>query len=698
MADKEKLRLWQERLDRNASAFEDQYSKMDGREQQYLGTNKLRPIVHGERKTSSPHVRNVSAELIEAQVSSTIPAPKVTARRKGDEEKAKLIEDMIRNELDRMPFEQLNDMMERTVPIQGGAGFLIEWDNTQRTHYTVGEISVSTIHPKQIVPQDGVYGSVEDMDYIILKLPQTKEYIRRKYGVDVSDESESESDVKALDASTAQDMVTQYVAYYRNENGGIGLYSWVNDVELEDLEDYQARRLKRCTQCGAVEPLQSEAAEPLTPDGLMPGQAPVVEILGDIDTGELPKRETKPAVGRDRHVCPYCGGTKWEETEEDYEELYADIVRSDGSVIPAFKNIETVDPAIVDMNGLPVPQIVQEPTRIPFYKPSIFPIIMQKNVSVYGQFLGDSDLDKIKDQQNTINRIEAKIIDKLLKSGSYITLPDEAYIAVDAEDMKIIRPGNAATKELIGVYDLQGNIEPDLAYLQQVYEEARQIIGVTDSFQGRRDTTATSGKAKEFAAAQSAGRLESKRVMKDSAYAALFEAMFKFRLAYADEPRPVVADDIHGNVEYKEFNRYDFLEQDAAGEWTWNDQFLFSCDTSAPLANNREAMWQENRMNLQTGAYGDPTQLQTLILFWSRMEQLHYPGAGDTRAYLEEEMQRQVQMQQMQMMQQQAMQQAQMAQQAQQVAPQQQPGLDRQTAQAIMAKAREDAARAAGMR
>ena len=80
------------------------------------------------------------------------------------------------------------------------------------------------------------------------------------------------------------------------------------------------------------------------------------------------------------------------------------------------------------------------------------------------------------------------------------------------------------------------------------------------------------------------------------------------------------------------------------------------------------------------------------------MEQLHYPGAGDTRAYLEEEMQRQMQMQQMQMMQQQAMQQAQMAQQAQQAVPQQQPGLDRQTAQAIMAKAREDAARAAGMR
>ncbi len=207
--------------------------------------------------------------------------------------------------------------------------------------------------------------------------------------------------------------------------------------------------------------------------------------------------------------------------------------------------------------------------------------------------------------------------------------------------MKIIRPGTAADAGLIGVYDLQGNISQDLTYLAQVYEEARQVIGITDSFQGRRDTTATSGKAKEFAAAQSAGRLESKRVMKDAAYAALFEAMFKFKLAYTDEPRPVVSNDIHGNARYDTFNRYDFLEQDAAGEWCWNDQFLFSCDTSAPLASNREAMWQETRMNLQTGAFGDPSQLTTLILFWTKMELLHYPGAGETRAYLEEALRRQ---------------------------------------------------------
>ena len=40
-------------------------------------------------------------------------------------------------------------------------------------------------------------------------------------------------------------------------------------------------------------------------------------------------------------------------------------------------------------------------------------------------------------------------------------------------------------------------------------------------------------------------------------------------------------------------------------------------------------------MNLQTGAFGNPQEIDTLILFWSKMEELHYPGAGDTKEYLE---------------------------------------------------------------
>lgn len=596
---KEKLRLWQERLAASDTAYEAERAKMDEREALYLGSRDISPLVRDTRKKKTPHVRNICAELIESQTSSSIPQPKVTARREKDELLAKLIEDMLRGELDRMPAEQINDMMERTVPIQGGAAFLLEWDNTKRTHSSVGELSIQAVHPKQIVPQDGVYTGIEDMDYIILKLPETKEYIRRRYGVDVADESEAEPEVKNTSSgSTADDLVTQYAAYYRNPSGGIGLYSWVGDTELEDLEDYQARRLSRCKVCGEPEPEDGGA------------------------------------------VCPRCGAREWTSCAQEYEDLVEPVMRSDGTLIGGMIEKPVM---VAGEDDQPILSLVAEPTRIPCYKPDIYPVILQKNVSVYGKFLGDSDIDKITDQQNTTNRIEAKIIDKLLQSGSYITLPKDTYIKADEDDMKVIRPESHADISMIGVYDLQGNIEQDLVYLSQVYEEARQIIGITDSFQGRHDATATSGKAKEFAAAQSAGRLESKRVMKDAAYASLFEAMFKFKLAYADEPRPVVSEDIHGNRQYREFNRYDFLEQDAAGEWYWNDQFLFSCDTSAPLASNREAMWQETRLNLQTGAFGDPAQLTTLILFWTKMEQLHYPGAGETRSYLEEELERQAQ-------------------------------------------------------
>ena len=45
-------------------------------------------------------------------------------------------------------------------------------------------------------------------------------------------------------------------------------------------------------------------------------------------------------------------------------------------------------------------------------------------------------------------------------------------------------------------------------------------------------------------------------------------------------------------------------------------------------------------MNLQTGAFGPPEATETLILFWGKMELLHYPGAASTKKYLEEKLKR----------------------------------------------------------
>ena len=700
-ADDDRLRLWQERLDHSRSRYEEELERMDERERLYLGTERyMRPLVPDEVRLEALHVRNICSELIEAQIDSTIPQPKVTPRRPQDEDKAKLIEDMLRNELDRLPMEQINDMLERTVPIQGGAGLLVEWDATERTHDTIGEISVSTLHPKQIIPQDGVYSGIEDMDYIILEVPQTKEYIRSRYGVDVDDVGEERPCIRKADsASPADDIVTQHIAYYHNGNGGIGLYSWIYDTVLEDMEDYQARRLRRCRQCGAVEPAESNPAEGPTVKGVMPGMVGRTLVAAPDDgteddpfaaaRAELDK-QTRPMARRGHSkTCPYCGGDRWEDSEEEFEEIYVPIQRSDGTVIPG----ATPVPVVQDDGTITVEL---QPTRVPFYKPDVYPVLLRKNVSVHGRFLGDSDIDKVSDQQNTINRLEAKIQDLLLAGGSYITLPPDCSVERNTEEMKTIRVSSASDLSMIGVFDLKGDIEQPLAYLNYVYEESRQLIGITDSFQGRRDTTAESGRAKEFSAAQAAGRLESKRIQKQAVFADMFEAMFKFILAYADEPRPVVSVDREGNRQYGSFNRYDFLERDAAGDWAWNDRFLFSCDAAAPLASNREAMWQEMRSNLQTGAFGDPADPETLVMFWSMMEQLHYPKAGDIKDYHRRRLERMMAQQRQQAQMAQMMQQQQLV--AQQEGQRQQSqGIDPQTAQAIDRQAQQDAARAAGL-
>lgn len=575
------LLVWKDRLGASDTAYASESALMDDRERLYKGNRDLKPLVDGDegKEKKTRHVRNIVFENVETQISSSIPQPKVTPKRQKDEHLANIIEHFLRNELDRLPFEEMNDMAERTVPIQGGVGFLVEWDSSKGD----GELAVSVIHPKQFGPQPGVYTGVDDMDWFILKQPSTKAAVRRRYGKSVYAEGEAEPELRGTGSEDHSDeAVTVYIGYERSDTGTINKFTWVNDVVLEALEDYQARHQPVCKACGEVKPVDGDGAE------------------GD--------------------RCPHCGGSYMDKPQEKETILQLGQTQVDemGNSIAVMKQVE-----------------------VPLYKPDCMPIVIQRSVSVFGQLLGNSDVDMIADQQNTTNRLEKKIIDRLLTAGSRVTLPKR--MDMDPDDGKPWFLNDPAEKALIDVYEFKGNLQYELAFLGQSYEESRQILGITDSFQGRRDPTATSGVAKERSAAQAAGRMESKRVMKNAAYARLFEVMFKFALAYSDVPKEVSFKNHQGKTEYQLFNRYDFLEPDGQGGYIWNDQFLFSCDTSAPLASNREAMWQETRMNLQTGAFGDPKATETLILFWDKMEQLHYPGAASTKQYLEDRLEKEQQ-------------------------------------------------------
>ena len=326
-------------------------------------------------------------------------------------------------------------------------------------------------------------------------------------------------------------------------------------------------------------------------------------------SGDTEISDIEDYFARKRYICKKCGKRKelctcekpdYELQDEDYEEVVRDIQRSDGSVIPAECEViedgqvvmETVKQQAVDEAGQPIfddssgmllPLLVDvqvpkmQQTKLPFYTPNILPIVIRKNTSEEDSLLGQSDCEFIRPQQQAINKIESRINEKLLGAGVYPIAPEDAQ----------------------------------------------------------------SGKAKQIQVQQAAGRLDSKRQMKNAAYAEIDQIIFQYYLAYADEPRPATYKDAQGRMQNRIFNRYDFIERDEAGEWYYYDEYLFSADASIDVDKQRELLWEENRKNFQQGAYGNPQLPQTLLIFWQNMEQAHYPWAHENVERIRDEIARQ---------------------------------------------------------
>ena len=231
---------------------------------------------------------------------------------------------------------------------------------------------------------------------------------------------------------------------------------------------------------------------------------------------------------------------------------------------------------------------------------------------------------------------------KLMRSSVTPVMPEDATVSVNNSifgQVLKMRPGQTANQ--FGIVDTEPNIQQDIAEAERLYEHAKRILGISSSFQGQADNTAASGRAKQLQIQQSAGRLDSKRQMKNAAYAELDEIIFKLTLAYADEPRPATYRDAHGNLQNSIFNRYDFIKRDEAGNYYYDDQYLFHADATIDVEKSRELLWQENRQNFQSGAYGNPQIPQTQLIFWQNMEKAHYPWANDNVERIKAEIQRQ---------------------------------------------------------
>ena len=308
--------------------------------------------------------------------------------------------------------------------------------------------------------------------------------------------------------------------------------------------------------------------------------------------------------------------------------------------ISLFREVTVIDP----FTGQTSVEQEEEEIDMPYYKPDGFPLILRRNITRDKHLLGTSDVAVIMDQQETVKKLGSKITEKLLMGGSWVTLPRGVGVELTDQEFKVIRLEDPAQKALIDVITAQADCTQDRIVLEENYQHAKSSLGITDSYQGKYDSSALSGTAKQYSINQAAGRLESKRVMKNAAYAKLYEMMFKFALAYADEPIPVTTQGTDGEQIYSHFDKKDFLKVDAEGVPYWNDEFIFETDPTSTLMVNREAMWEQADMKLQSGAFGQLGDLETNYLYWLEQERNDYPHAGEIKAVIEQRIQEQKEM------------------------------------------------------
>ena len=266
-------------------------------------------------------------------------------------------------------------------------------------------------------------------------------------------------------------------------------------------------------------------------------------------------------------------------------------------------------------------------TEIPQYIVRQLPFVPRPAVSSINSIYGISEVFTLLDMQDAVNKILTKATDKTLKAGAVLTKPEKLKLNDKDETLKVLGVRTQEEAAMVQCKQVMSDTTQDMTMVSLLYDSARSSSGVTDSFQGKKDTTATSGKAKEYATVQTAGRIESLRVMKAATFAGLYELLLKYLLAFSDEPVSFVRTLPDGTQEELEWNKYMFLDKDKNGQIYYKDDFEFSTDPAATLTQNRVQMWQETQDKFINGALGNPADARTLELYWNIMDSFQYPLA-----------------------------------------------------------------------
>ena len=525
--------LYKESLVAAAEDFE----RLERNMNQYLGSYE---IDGGERAST---IRNITYEIIESQINSDIPTPKVDSICYSEkrERNAHSIERLCASVKELLPFEKLNELDERYTYIYGASVWYVEWVGEGDD----GGVKVHCLSPLSFIGQAGIC-DVSEMEYCFLRFTTTKGELMRKYGVSARDTETCDCEFE-YGGNPESDTVRVVVCFYKDEDGEIGKFVFSGELVLQDVEAYYRRKRQICKICK-----------------------------------------------NDASSCS-CGAED-SETVDVFDEL---------------------------VGG----------KRIPYYVPKDFPIVIRRNTMGSDGIFGGSDCERIRPQQQAINKVESRILQKLLRSGVTPIMPEDSTVtltnAIFGQVIKM-RPGESADN--YGKLDTTPDISQDIEEADRLYDQAKRVLGISDALQGTDSLVNESGYAKQLKINQASSRLESKRRIKHHVYSRLYQIIFRHHLAFADLPRVLSYKDTFGNVHKTEFNRYDFIEKEEQS-YRYTDGYLFSVDLNGGTEYSREALWEKNLLNLESGTLGNKEDPLTLLRYWQSQERAHYPYARENVEY-----------------------------------------------------------------
>ena len=522
-------------------------------------------------------IRKLAYELVESKVNGHIPAPKMSPRYHSDLTTVNVTEKMIMHDMNHMLSEETNDRAEHNVLIDSTTWFKVGWNPFDNTHERSGNPVVTVCPVDTVFPQPGVE-NYKDLEYIFEETNMTVAQILDLYN-------------REIPSPTNNDIVPVVNCYFLNEDRCVGKFSWCEDnglVICNDLE-WGMRKRRECAECHTVVPID--------------------------------------------HVCSECGSKNIKyfsvkETRLDEDLVYIENPYRTGSTPDVSQ----------DQNQSDESKTLPAGTVIPHYLIRQLPFVPYRRVMVPGSIYGISEVELVLEDQDTINKLLNKAEKKSLSSKAYVTKLKDTRLDADPEsEIAEIEVDSPQDGQAVQVKQVTADINQEILNAQMLYDTAKSTVGVTNTDQGKEDPTARSGKAKQLQMQASAQRNVGPNILRNMAYAGVYELIFKNLLAYCDEDRRFVSLLPDGTQSEQVWSRYMFLEKDDNGELYYRDDFAWSVDTASEITQDRAAMWQLIDNDFLNGTLGtsiDPNR--ALIMYWQMKDQMGYPLAKYALAFLKE--------------------------------------------------------------